>query len=315
MRPLTDILMIFKHFFTKKKLQEAKIPSIELNDVACAFKTGDIIKDRYEIERQLIDSDCNGWDETYLAIDRDSPCRQQVVINYLKLNISGRGRLTTAGVLFDREMSLLAKLSEQTDLIPRFYDCFQDRDEFYLVHEYIYGKSLNQIIDNIHLSEVETVSLIRDILFSLKIIHSHDTTCKYITSNNIVLRSRDGKLVFIYCGNFIEISTMKPLEEKEFVTLFNYSLNPYLPPEVAALRPQPASDIYAVGAIGIQCLVGQSLHKLTRCPSSEEIKWREHCQVSDRFADILNKMYEPSLKYRYSNIAEILEAIYKLYPQ
>jgi serine/threonine protein kinase len=43
----------------------------------------------------------------------------------------------TAGVLFDREMDKLASLSRQVDVIPRFHDCFHDRDKFYLVQEYI----------------------------------------------------------------------------------------------------------------------------------------------------------------------------------
>jgi serine/threonine protein kinase len=71
------------------------------------------------------------------------------------LNISGRGRLTTAGILFDREMEKLANLSSHIDFIPRFYDRFQSQDEFYLVQKYIQGKSISEVLDNFQLSEIE----------------------------------------------------------------------------------------------------------------------------------------------------------------
>jgi serine/threonine protein kinase len=49
-------------------------------------------------------------------------------------------------------------------------------------------------------------------------------------------------------------------------SIHNYGFERYRAPELLALKPQPSSDIYAVGAIGIQCLVGCSLNELPECP-------------------------------------------------
>lgn len=302
------MLMIFKHIFSGNRYQPEEIPSVD-SKPAASFNPGDIIHERYCIQQSQIDRNRNWWNETYLAIDLDSPTRQQVVIKYLKLNLSGRERLKMAGIVFGCEMDKLAKISSKIDFIPQFYNCFQDRDEFYLVQEYIAGRNMADILDNVRLSEYETVGFIKEILSALQSVHHHDIIYKYLTLNSIVLRSRDGKLGFLYCGDIFSMIDMKPPEPSEQFINRCYFFERYKAPELLALRPQLSSDIYAIGAIAIQCLVGCSLYKLTECPSSGEIKWREHCQVSDRFANILNKMYEPVRRYRYSNVAEVLEAI------
>ncbi|WP_181243703.1 serine/threonine protein kinase [Chamaesiphon polymorphus] len=301
--------MMFKNLFSKRSQTEEAYLSKPIE--TSLFKSGDIIRDRYCVKKQILACKSTGWDETYLAIDRDSTDLKQVVIKYLKLNI-GRGRSTTAGILFDREMDKLAHLSSQVDCIPRFHDRFQDRDEFYLVQEYVAGRNMAEILANVRLSELETVSFIKTILSALQSIHDRDIIYKYMRLNNIVLRSVDGKLGFLYCGDITNIIEMKPPEPSDGFINHGF-FERYKAPEVLALKPQLSSDIFAVGAIGIQCLVGCSLNELAECPSTGEIKWRDHCQVSDRFADILNKMYEQSQRYRYNNVTEVLDALDKLY--
>jgi eukaryotic-like serine/threonine-protein kinase len=216
-----------------------------------SFKPGDIIQNRYYIKKQILACKSTGWDETYLAIDRDSPDLQLVVIKYLKLNISGRGRLMTAGILFDREIDKLANLSSQIDFIPRFHDRFQDGDEFYLVQEYM-GRSMAEVLANIRLSESEVFSLIKTILNRLQTIHSHGVIYNCLTLDSVVLRDRDGKLGFLYCGdisNVIEIKTSQLIDRHITFTCY---VDRYKAPEVLAKRAEFSSDIYAVGAIAIQ---------------------------------------------------------------
>jgi serine/threonine protein kinase len=156
-------------------------------------------------------------------------------------------------------------------------------------------------------------SLIKTILNRLQTIHSHGVIYNCLTLDSVVLRDRDGKLGFLYCGdisNVIEIKTSQLIDRHITFTCY---IDRYKAPEVLAKRAEFSSDIYAVGAIAIQCLVGCSLNKLEECPITGRIKWREFCQVSDLFADILNKMYEPSRRYRYNNVAEVLDAIAKIY--
>jgi hypothetical protein len=110
--------MIFKHLFFKHKLPTEKAP---------ALKAGDIIRERYSIERSLIEHTIDrqlsayAGRDTYLAIDRDYPFHPRVVIKRLKLPTEDRKILKEAQILFDREAEQLVKLSAQTDLIPRLY--------------------------------------------------------------------------------------------------------------------------------------------------------------------------------------------------
>lgn len=83
--------MMFKHLFSKiSQLEETFLAkTIETS----LFKSGDIIRDKYCINKQILACKITGLDETYLAVDRDSTDFKQVVIKYLKLNV-GRGRST-----------------------------------------------------------------------------------------------------------------------------------------------------------------------------------------------------------------------------
>lgn len=178
------------------------------------------------------------------------------------------------------------------------------------------GRSMAGILANVRLSEFETISLIRTILTRLKIIHHNEIIYNCMTLGNVVLRSRDGKLGFLYCGDIFNIIEMKMSQQinPHIISInFDCYADRYKAPEVLAKRAEFSSDIYAVGAIAIQCLIGHSLNKIEAHPITGRIKWREFCQVSDRFADILNKMYEPSRRYRYSSVTEVLEAIEILY--
>jgi eukaryotic-like serine/threonine-protein kinase len=306
--------MIFKHLFSKK-LQSEEISSEKVEQLT-SFKPGDRIHNRSCIKQSLVAQTLAGCGETYLAIDLDLPSHPQVAIKYLKLPTKDRKIVKEAQILFNQETDNLSKLSLQTDVIPRLYDRFEEEGEFYVVKEYIEGRTLTQVLDNVQLSEIETVKLIKEILTALQELHSCNVIHRRITPDNIIRRSSNGNLVFSYYGHITEIRCMEPP-----ITIFNGNFSNisfvfsdrYVAPEVWAKRPIFSSDIYSIGVIGIQSLIGCSMHDLQECPATGAIKWREFCQVSDRFADILNNMCEPSPRYRYNNVAEVLEAIEILY--
>jgi|GEM_PF-4939502 len=79
--------------------------------------------------------------------------------------------------------------------------------------------------------------------------------------------------------------------------------------EMSNGKPKLASDIYAVGMIGIQALTGLSPHKLQENTDTGEIIWRNQVSVSDRLGNILSTMVRYHPKERYQNASEALKAL------
>jgi serine/threonine protein kinase len=81
-----------------------------------------------------------------------------------------------------------------------------------------------------------------------------------------------------------------------------------MPSEQGIGNPKLASDVYAAGAIALQCLTGIHPFDLLD-PDTSEFKWRHLCQVSDRVANVLYKMVAVSQANRYPNAKEAKKAL------
>ncbi|MBO1051746.1 MAG: tetratricopeptide repeat protein [Dolichospermum sp. DET73] len=83
----------------------------------------------------------------------------------------------------------------------------------------------------------------------------------------------------------------------------------YMPGEQAGGKPKFASDIYAVGMIGIQAVTGLVPGQFQEDSNTGEIIWRNYAQVSDEFAEVLTKMVRDHFSQRYKNATEALQAL------
>jgi serine/threonine protein kinase len=268
--------------------------------------SGYMLRNRYCIQHPL---SIGGFGETYIALDEDYPGKRQVVVKHLKPQSKDAKVLETARRLFETEAITLARLGEKTDRIPTLYAHFEEGGEFYLVQEFIEGHTLTQEMAIGQLSETKTLEIVRDILTALKFIHTHDIIHRDLKPDNIIRRSSDGQLVAIDFG------AVKAVRQANLTTTNANSLasisigtSNYMPSEQAMGYPKQASDIYAVGAIGIQCLTGE-MPNLLFDEDTLEFRWRHLCNVSDRFAAILDKMLQQRYLDRYANAVEALDAL------
>jgi len=83
----------------------------------------------------------------------------------------------------------------------------------------------------------------------------------------------------------------------------------YMAPEQQNGTPLLCSDIYAVGIVAIQALTGLHPARLPVDYNTGNIVWRNNAQVSQTFADILDKMVCFSFPNRYQSAAEALQAL------
>ena len=278
------------------------------------MEPGYLLRNRYCIQQPLA-AGC--FCVTYLAIDCEYYRQKSVVIKHLKPQNKNPALLQIARRLFETEAMALQRLGDITDRIPTLYAYFEDHSEFYLVQEFIEGETLSDELERGKLSTAATIQVLREILIGLSFVHAENTIHRDLKPDNIIRRSSDNALVLIDFGAVKEVrqTTITTPNAKTLASI-GFGTEGYMPSEQAMGYPKLASDIYAVGAIGIECLTGREPHELF----DEEIlefKWRHLYQASNPMIDplisplvlVLNKMLQQRYLDRYPNAAAALAAI------
>jgi eukaryotic-like serine/threonine-protein kinase len=277
-------------------------------------KPGHLLRNRYSIQRPLAKG-C--FCVTYLAIDCDYYRPNYVVIKHLKPESKNPDLLPIARRLFETEAVALKKMGDLTDRIPTLYAYFEEQREFYLVQEFIAGQTLSQELASGKLSTTATIKILQEILTVLEFVHTENTIHRDLKPDNIIRRKSDRSLVLIDFGAVKEVSkTTLTTPNPKTLASIGFGTEGYMPSEQAMGFPKLASDIYAVGAIGIECLTGREPHQLFD-EELLEFKWMDldrdnYPQIDpliEPLAAILNKMLQQRHQDRYVNATEALAAL------
>lgn len=253
-----------------------------------------------------------GFAYTYLAIDTALPNRPYCVVKLLSPQNPSAQKFTIAKKLFEREAKSLYHLGEH-DRIPRLYAHFCQDEQFYLVQEFIEGTELSaEIKPGQKLSEAETIELLREILEVLKVIHQANIIHRDLKPSNIMRRKKDGKLVIIDFGIVKEFNLEQNQPESNTTKIGSSG---YMAPEQSLGYPQLASDIYAVGVIGVIALSGLKPKQIKSESKSEEVLWQSKVKLGEKMTEFLNKMMYLDFQRRYQNATEALEALDEIFPQ
>jgi eukaryotic-like serine/threonine-protein kinase len=278
------------------------------------MEPGYLLRNRYCIQQPLA-AGC--FCVTYLATDCDYYRHKYVVIKHLKPQNKNPALLQVARRLFETEAMALKRLGDVTDRIPTLYAYFEDHSEFYLVQEFIEGQTLSQELERGKLSTTATIQILREILTGLSFVHAENTIHRDLKPDNIIRRSNDNKLVLIDFGAVKEVyQNTRTASRTSTLASIGFGTEGYMPSEQAMGYPKLSSDIYAVGAIGIECLTGREPHELFD-EELLEFKWRHLYQASNPRIDplisplvvVLNKMLHQRHLDRYTNASEALAAI------
>ncbi len=263
--------------------------------------TGRVLDRRYQTIEVL---GKGAFGHTFLAKDTKRPGNPICVVKQLKPSFSEPEFLKKARELFNREAESLHNLGEHRQ-IPRLLAYFEENKEFYLVQEYIVGKTLDkELIPGQSLAESQVIFIVKDLLEILDFVHSHNVIHRDIKPSNIIRREQDNKLVLIDFGAVKNITT-----EGQQRTII-IGTPGYMPIEQSHGQPNFCSDIYAVGMIGIQALTGIKPQPST--DSQENVLCLKVAQVSSPLAAILTKMVRYDYRERYQSALEALQEIQDL---
>lgn len=279
---------------------------------------GKLLKERYRIIQALSEG---GFGQTYLAQDTHRPGHPNCIVKHLLVATSSHTISPQAlRWLFTREVEALKKLGTH-DQVPQLLAHFEDKQDFYLVQEFIKGHPLSvELPLGSCWSESQVMRLLQEVLGILEFVHSHALIHRDIKPSNLLRRERDGRLVLIDFGSVQQASTQIVRFQGKTRTSIAVSIpgtisvgTPgYMPIEQEQGRPRFNSDIYALGMIGIRALTGLKPTQLSREHNTGELIWQHQAQVSTTLAGILNKMVQYDCKSRYQSATEVLQALLPL---
>lgn len=263
---------------------------------------GQILGDRYEVERQL-GKKSGRW--TLMARDLQTEDRVVLKVLFLDDNLQA-----TDLKLFKREVEALKLLN--LDATPRYRSYFEmelpTKDQaMVLVQTYIDGVSLQTYLaESRTFSQREVIAIARPTLAILDQLHHHDPVIIHrdLRPSNIILQPGlpvESAKVFV-----VDFGTVKALSAGN-TAITVVGTDGYLPPEQSAGRVLAVSDLYSLGATLAECLTGRSPQ--TMQTKGLRIQFEEYAEVTPDFAKWLKKLLSPSIDHRWQSAREALEAL------
>lgn len=282
--------------------------------------SGTLIDSRYLIQGVL---GHGGLGRTYLALDTrrfDEPC---VLKEFAPRGI-GEHSLHKSRDLFKRETKILYQIAHPQ--IPKFLACFEGDGRLFLVQEYVSGKTYSALLRERQQQgqafyEDEITQFLKALLPVLEYIHACNIIHRDISPDNIMLADGKNLPVLIDFGVGKQIMLNHYLESidagntKRASYVDDISLVGkvgYAPIEQINLgQCSTSSDLYALAVTVIVLLTGRNpSHLIDR--HSSKWQWRSYTEVSDGFAQVINKMLAEMPKNRYQSATEVLAALQEL---
>jgi len=266
-----------------------------------------LIGGRYETIREL--GRGGGFGKTYLAEDTYRRGNPKCVIKKIQPSSKLPTVLQKAREVFETEARALYELGSY-DQIPTLFEHLEQNSEFYFVQELVDGHDLRQAFTlGDRWDEKTLVSLLREILEILTVVHQHQVIHRDVKPQNLIRRWRDKKLVLIDFSGVKAIRSLTLTAQGEAIIPQPIGTPGYMPKEQMEGNPLPSSDLYAVGMMAIQALTGYSPNQLPRNPKTQEVEWHDQAQVSPELVAILDRMVQINPAKRYSSAQEVLEVL------
>ncbi|MCT7974775.1 serine/threonine protein kinase [Laspinema olomoucense] len=260
-----------------------------------------------------------GFGAAFLARDRRTPAmRTCVVKQFQPAGDLGPQQLAIAHTLFEREAEVLDRLGNKHPQIPDLMAFFPleisspvpgKKDQFfYLVQEFIEGQNLQEELKSTgNFTEEQVQEVFVEILKILSFVHENDTIHRDIKPSNIMRSKTNGRLYLLDFGAVKQV-TQAPGVTSTGRSTGIYSMG-FAPPEQMAGRTVfPSTDLYALAVTCIMLLTGKEPQELFDAYSNEW-NWRTQATVSDRFANILDRLLLSTPSQRFQSAQEVLTAL------
>lgn len=284
---------------------------------------GEIFANKYRIDDLL---GKGGFSRVYRAIqiDIDRPVALKILrppIYAHTTEVERQKKLEGLTVRFNREAKMMSKLRSPHTII--MYDYGQTEDGLlFMVIEYIDGMDLTNLIRRHGATEPERVAkILKQVLISLHEAHQLGMLHRDIKPQNIMIYNHLGlkdqvKLLDFGIVKLIDEeskSDMKDLTDDGTLV----GTPRYMSPEyIRGARIGPPSDIYSMGLVVYELLVGaqaitaeSSIQIIGKQLEPQSFFLPDDLPISAEFRRIINRMLHKDPTQRYQNAEEILHDI------
>ncbi len=272
-----------------------------------AIPTGTTLQNRYRVLSILGQG---GFGRTYLAEDQGR-FNELCALKELIPPQDNAYALDKSKELFQREAQILYQI--QHPQIPQFRATFEEDQRFFLVQDYVEGKTYRALLDERKtqgyvFSEVEVIQILQQVLPVLSYIHGKGIIHRDIAPDNIMLRQSDRLPVLIDFGVVKELATriQSPDTVRQSTTVGKLG---YAPTEqMQTGRAYPNSDLYALAVTAVVLLTGREPQELFD-ETTMAWRWQRLVTVSPGFAMVINRMLSYRTTDRYQSSQDVLHAL------
>lgn len=276
---------------------------------------GQLLNGRYLVVRQLEQKSSH---TTYLAEDQykleQGKCvvKQYRLSNLIKVN-NFQANKNFKSFLF-REIQKVRQFDNHPQ-VAAILDYFLWGEEFYLVRQFIVGKTLKEEIADFQLGEPQVIRLLQETLTILKTIHQGKEFYLNLKPSNIIFVSGTQRIAI---ADFARIQALLKdrIINSEIISNTSIIDNYYLAPEQKLGNPQISSDFHTLGAIAIEALTGKYLHEVKLCDldnyaraSIVELETGKITHISSQLAKVLQNITNSNPEVRYQSAEEILRSL------
>lgn len=274
-----------------------------------------LLNGRYQLIQIL---GTNTLGHTYLVEDTQASESPRRVIRHMQLPSKNPRTLKFVITVLKKKAESLGKLSSY-NRAPKILASFEEDNNFYLVEEFIEGRSLEEEIQpGQMLSPHEVITLVEEILDILVTVHAWGFVHRCIKPSSLIRRGSDQQLVLTGFGIFKEIGAQVAQSQGIPPEQYFNGSSAYISPEQFNKQVHFNTDLYAVGVIGIQALTGLSAPEIAsvlRNRIGESLRsWKTlpAAQGNSELVAILEKLVHPDSQQRYQQSTDALDDLQRL---
>lgn len=264
---------------------------------------GMILQGKYEIQK-LIHSGGMG----YVYAATDTSLRRWVALKQVKEQIKSKSHLDK----LEMEALSMARLIHPN--IAMVLDHFTDNNYYFLVVEYVPGKTLAEIFENKghKLSEKDVIKWMLPVCDAVNYIHTQGFIYRDVSPDNIML-TEEGNIKLIDFGTLREVSS---LSGKQVGKEGKFG---FTPPEQWQGNPVPQSDVFSIAAtiyylltdylpISDECRITGKPKPSDYAPEYPPIRTK-NAQISAGLEAVLHRAMQIDINNRYSSVNELKRAL------
>lgn len=245
---------------------------------------------------------------TFLAADVHQPGHPKCVVRELYLPTRNPRARRFILRLLKQKVAVLKEIGQHQQ-IPHTLAAFDIEQSFYLVQEFVQGRSL---LEDLALSPpwtaTEAVEFLQAVLPVLAFAQDHGVVHGNLKPSKLIRHQPENQLMVLDFGSMKHISQHMARDRQRAV---DASLAPYRAPEQLQNQTRFCSDYYALGMIVIQALTGRSSGDLptAQTPGRHDVIASLLQQTPDlppALSNVLRRMVHSLPERRYQKATEIL---------